>query len=131
MRRGRGAQLFPIHANDLLIARDDARLHDRSETCILDRRCGIDLLFGQKLTKLTAAAVGTEHADNGDFANESAKIPRNIRRAAGIKALAGNFDDWHRRLRRNTADLAPDEFIQHKIADDEKAFRLGPLQNFV
>ena len=89
---------------------------------ILDCVRGIDFLLGQEFAELPPAAVRADHPDDRDVVDEFAQIPRDIGRAAGIKALAGHFDHRHGRLRRNPADFAPDELVQHQIADDEDAF---------
>ncbi len=96
---------------------------------VLDCVRGVDFLFGQKLAQLPPAAIRPDQANDRDIVNEFAQIARHIRRAAGIKTLARHLDHRHRRFGRNAADFAPDKLVQHEVADDEDAFRLGIGQN--
>ncbi len=129
LSRGRGAHLLPIHPNNLLVARDNPRFHDRPKLGVLDRIRGIDSLLGQKLAQLPAAAIRPDQANDRSVLNEFSKIARHIRRAAGVKALARDLDHRHGRLGRNPADFAPDKLVQHEISDDQDAFGLGSGQN--
>ena len=100
------------------------------EVGVLDCVGGIDLLFGQQVAQLPAAAIRPDHSDDRDVVDEFAQIARDIGRAAGVKAFACYLDHRHRRLGRNAAHFAPDKLVQHQVADDEDAFRLGAGQNF-
>ena len=64
LRRGRGADLLPVHANDLLVARDNPRFHDGLEIGVLDCVRGIDFLLGQQVAQLPPTAVRPDQAND-------------------------------------------------------------------
>ena len=81
----------------------------------------------KQFAELFAAAIFSEQANDTDAIDKFAEIPGDVGRAAGIKRFARDFDHRHGRLRRDAADFAPDEFVEHEVADDEKALARSAL----
>ena len=59
---------------------------------------------------------------------ERPKIARHVGGAAGVKGFTLHFDNRHGSFRRDPGNLAPDEFIQHHISDDQAAAARAPDQ---
>ena len=57
------------------------------------------------------------------------EIARDVGRAAGHETFAVKIHDRHRRFRRNARYAAPDELVEHHVADDEDAGLLRGGQN--
>ena len=60
-----------------------------------------------------------------------AQIAGDVGGATGIKRFAGDFYHRHGRLGRNATNLAPNELVQHQVADDEQALFAGPLEDLL
>ena len=102
---------LPIHAHDLLLARDNSRFYDRGDFGRLDERLGGNAFFVQE----TISAGQRQHRDRpcrlfgprcrtaGDFAQH---LPRHRDRT-----IRSDLHDRHRCLRRNTRNLSPDKFV--------------------
>ena len=65
------------------------------------------------------------------FWRELAEIARDVGGAARVKRFAGDLDHRDRGLGGDAADLAPDELVQHEIADNEEAFAGAAPQNLL
>ena len=119
-RLRRGYSPLAIHADDLLLSRDDSCLYDRRDFGRLDERLGGDAFVVQKRSQSAGGGIRADHAAYLDRVAERPEISRNIRRSTGIERLTLDFHDRHRCLRRNARDLSPDEFVQHDVADDQQ-----------
>ena len=109
--------------------RDDTGLDDRAKPVFLDRSRRVDLFLRQKLPQLAATAIFAEHPDYGGVIDKLAQVPGNVGRASWVKRFPGYFYDGDRRLRRDAADLSPDKFVKHQIADNYDSFRSRALED--
>ncbi len=73
----------------------------------------------------------TNHSDDADMRSKLSQIAGDVGGAPGIKRLAGHFHHRHGRLGRNATNLAPNELVQHQVADDEQALFAGPLEDLL
>ena len=60
-----------------------------------------------------------------------AQIAGDIGGAAGIKRFARDLHHRHRCLGRNATHLAPNELVEHQIANDEQALLTGAVKNLL
>jgi hypothetical protein len=88
-------------------------------------------LVCQKLSQLAATAILAEHSDYGDAIDKFAQVPGNVGRASWVKRFPSHFYDGDGRLRRDTADLSPNKFIKHQIADNRDSPRSRALENLL
>src|SRR4029434_3982806 len=109
-----------------LVSCDNPCFYNRPEIRVLEHEFSLDFVRAQEIEKSPAAVVGADRADDRDAVNELSQIARDIGRAARIKAVAGHLDHRHRRLGRDAADLAPDEFVEHQVAGNGDALTGGP-----
>ncbi len=54
------------------------------------------------------------------------QVARHVGRAAGHEALAFEIQHRHRRFRRNARHAAPDEMVEHRVADHQDAGAAAP-----
>jgi len=73
----------------------------------------------------------TNHSDDADMRGKLAQIAGDVGRAPGIKRFAGNFHHRHGRLGRNATNLAPNELVEHQVANDEQALFASALKNLL
>ena len=85
----------------------------------------------KQLPQLAAAAIFAEHSDYSHVIDKFAQVPGNIGRAAGVKRFSGHLHDRDRRLRRDAADLSPDKFVKHQIADNGDPPRSRALKDLL
>ena len=71
--------------------------------------------------RLPAGVVMANGAEKFRRHVERGQVARDVGRAAGHEAFALEIHDRHRRFRRNARDAAPDELVQHHVAEDEHA----------
>ena len=112
---------FAVNADDLLLVRHDARLDAGMPRGIFHEAGAADILPGQKFLQFPAGIVIANRAEKFRGHIKRSQIARDIGRAAGHEALALEIHDRHRRFRRNARHAAPDELVQHHVADDEHA----------
>src|SRR6266480_184741 len=128
--RGRGSgEFFAVDPYYLLMPGDDSRLNNGREFFIFDRIRDVDLALGQQLAQLLAAPVLSDQTDHRNAIEKFAKIAGDIGGAAGKETFACHLDYRHWRFRRNPADFAPDEFVQHQVADNEDALARRAVEN--
>jgi hypothetical protein len=65
---------------------------------------------------LPATAIFAEHSNYSHVIDKFAQVPGNVGRASRVERFSSHLHDWDRRLRRDTADLSPDKFVEHQIA---------------
>jgi hypothetical protein len=73
----------------------------------------------EEIREFIRRGIVTDTADRDRPATERGDIHGRVRRTARCEGPAFDLDDRHRRFRRNSADPAPDEFVEHQVADDE------------
>ena len=115
------AARFAVHAHDLLLVRDDAGLDARVPRRIFHQPAAADVLLGQQgqqLHRRVVLADGPEQFRRGFQRHE---VAGHVGRAAGHETFAGEIHHRHRRFRRDARDAAPDELVEHHVADDEHA----------
>jgi hypothetical protein len=83
------------------------------------------------LPELVAAAISPDHPDDGDVAGELAQIARDVGRTPRIKRFPRHFYHGNRCFRRNAPNFAPNELVEHQIANDEEAPLTGALKNLL
>ena len=88
-------------------------------------------MIGQQLPKLFSAAVPPNHSNDADMRGKLAQISGDVGRAAGIKRFAGDLHHGHGCLGRNATHLAPNEFVEHQIANDEQALFSGAVEDLL
>src|SRR5262249_47017575 len=81
--------------------------------------------------KLPATTVITEHSDYRHLIDEFPQVPRNVGRASGVERFSSHLHDRDGCLRRNAADLSPDKFVKHQIADDGDSPRNRALKDLL
>ena len=108
-----------VHADHLLVARDDARFPNSFERRVALHAGGIDAGFRQQPEQELAGGVFSGEPHDRDMRGEFLQITRHIGGAAGVIRFARYVDDGNRRFRRNARHIAPDEFIQHEVADHQ------------
>ena len=77
-------------------------------------------------TRRRRPVIAADQAHDGGFGGELADIAGYVGRAARIVGFAGDVHHWDGRFRGNARDLAPDELVKHKVADDEDALAGEP-----
>ena len=75
----------------------------------------------KKFLQLPAGIVVANRAEQFRRTFERDQVARDIGRAAGHEAFALKIHHRHRRFRRNARHAAPDELVEHHVADDEDA----------
>ena len=110
-----------IHADDLLVAGDDAGLDDGVVIGILLDGLNVDAFVGEEALEGVRVGVGPDHAENGGVGGEFAEVAGDVGGAAGVLGLAVHLDHGDGGFRRDAADAAPDELIEDEIADDQDA----------
>ena len=108
-----------IHPHHLLMPRDHARLQNGVVARTAQHAGGIDSRLRQQAGEPAAAGIVAGDAEQRGLRAQAAQIARDIRRAARVEGLAGHVDDRHGRFRRDPRHAAPDEFVQHEVADDQ------------
>jgi hypothetical protein len=78
---------------------------------------------------LPATAIFAQHSNYGHMIDKFAQVAGNVRRASRVERFSSHLYDWDRRLGRDAADLSPDEFVEHQIADDCDSPRSRALEN--
>ena len=118
---------FAIDADDVLMARDDARL-DRGdaarvgEQTLVGNICGAKLL-SQRFTGLVDGSfAGTDGAEHFDARAQFSKIRGDVGGAAEAIVLLGEIDDGDGSFGRETRRGAPEVAVEHEVADDSDAF---------
>ena len=112
---------FAVNAHDLLFVRHDAGFDARVPRGIRHQSGAADFLFNQKFFQPARGIVMANRAENFRRHVQRGQIARDVGRAAGHEAFALEIHDRHRRFRRNARDAAPDELVEHHVADDEHA----------
>ncbi len=121
MLRLQAQLLFAIDAYHVLLPRDDARLHDGLVALVRLHGVDVDAFAGEQFLELFGMRAKAGDAEDSDVFGEFREVACDVRRAAGKPFLADDLDDGHGSLRRNARDFAPQEFVEHEIADDQDA----------
>ena len=119
--------MLAIHAHNLLVAGDDARLYGGRAAGVADNSLAANFKGDKRSAQVARGIVGSGHAEQGDPAAESGEICGNISGAAGTNGLGNKINHGHRGFRRKTRRRAPDVAVEHKVADDSGT---PPLQAF-
>jgi hypothetical protein len=83
------------------------------------------------LPEPVTAEVSPDHPNDGDVGGELAQITRDVGRAPGIKRFPRHFYHGNRCFRRNAPNFAPNELVEHQIANDEEAPLTGAIKNLL
>ena len=129
--RGKADDAFPVDPDDLLLPGDDARFDDGLEPGVLDCDGGVDLFAGQQFAQMFALGVLAEEADDRDALDEFPEIAGDVGGPARIGGFAGDFDHRDRGFRRDAAYLAPNELVEHEIADNEETLAGRPFEDCI
>src|SRR5262245_24788900 len=74
--------------------------------------------------------VSPDNANGNRNAVKSSDVRHNVGGATQYIRLFLDIDHRNRSLRRNAADLAPDELVQHDVAKDENALAGETIDKF-
>ena len=113
---------FAVNAHDLLFVGHDAGLDARVPRGDSPPGRAQPMFCSPRSFSSRRAAsswpIGAEkfrrHVQRGEVAGH-------VGRAAGHEAFALEIHDRHRRFRRNARHAAPDELVEHHVADDQHA----------
>ena len=79
--------------------------------------------FGARVAQLgahaLARAVCADDADDRGAHAERAQVGEHVGRAAEVDSLAAYVHDGDGRLGRDARDVAPDELVEHHVAEDD------------
>ena len=87
--------------------------------------------FLQTRTQALARGIISHYSDNARFCTQRDDVGKYIRRAAQMDRLSMDIHHGHRRLRGNAGDVAPDEFIQHYVAEHDNLPIVHRLNDFL
>jgi len=110
-----------IEPHDLLVMRDDARLLRRRPRARDDDSGRVRAARAQRRDEPVAGGIPPDDAAHCGAAAERRDVAHHVPRAARPRVLIGDLDDGHRRFRRDAPHGAPDELVEHQVADDERA----------
>src|SRR5437773_8121142 len=109
---------FSIHANDLLLLRNDPGL-DASGPFRLDQEFRtFDLLLVQEASQIPSWIIICDSAEELGRHIEGSEIPRHVRSSARHEIFPRKLDDWNWSFRRNSRHVTPNKMIEHDIAHD-------------
>ena len=114
---GPGLAIEPHH---LLMMRDDARLLGRRPRARDDDSGRVRAARAQRRNEPVAGGIPPDDAAHRRAAAERRDVTHYVARAARPGVLVGHLDDGHRRLGRDAPHGAPDELVEHQVADDER-----------
>jgi hypothetical protein len=80
---------------------------------------------------LFSAAVTTNHSNDANMRGKLAQIAGDVGRTAGIKRFAGDLHHRDRRLGRYATHFAPNELVEHQVANDEQALFAGAVEDLL
>jgi len=110
---------FAVHAHELLLMRDDARLDTGVPALDGDQAGAADMVQRELDAQLPLRLVTAHRAEQFGGRAERRKIAGDVGRAAGHKAFSLEFHHRHGCFRRNARDASPEKLIEHHVADDE------------
>ena len=91
-RRVRRGMALAVHADDVLLARDDARFHDGGIPCQLRDGVQVDVLRGEQAFQDLGVDVVADHPHDGDVRREFAQVARDVGRDAIGASIDGRGD---------------------------------------
>ena len=109
-----------IEPHHLLMMRDDARLLGRRPRARDDDSGRVRAARAQRRNEPVAGGIPPDDAAHRRAAAERRDVTHYVARAARPRVLVGHLDDGHRRLGRDAPHGAPDELVEHQVADDER-----------
>src|SRR5579885_1732308 len=112
---------FPIEADHLLVAGDDAGLLRGLAPRDHDHPVGARTARPKRGHEPPPRGVVADNAADRHPSPEGSDVARNVARAARPRVVRHDADDRHGRLGRDALDLAPEELVEHQIADDKNA----------
>ena len=80
---------------------------------------GANLAVGQQAQEVPARFIVAHGSGQTGHGAKAGDIPRHIGSATRVGGAALNIDHRDRSLRRDAGYFAPQEFVEHDIADDE------------
>ena len=108
-----------IETDHLLVVRDDARLLRRRAHPRHDDTPRVGPPRAQRRDEAVARRVTADDAAHRCPPSEGRDVAHHVAGAARSQVLVRHLDHWHRRLGRDAAHGAPDELVEHQVADDE------------
>ena len=105
-----------IHANHLLVPRDDSRFYRGDAFGISDDAFGRDIRDAQAFLQRTPGLVIPNHSKRFHFRAERGNVGGHVPRTAQAFALLHEIHDGNRRFRRKPRRRAPQVAVQHRVA---------------
>ena len=112
---------FAVNADELLLVGDDAGFDARVPRGMGDQPAATDFLSSQKFFQPAAGVVIADHTKNFRGHAQRGQIAGDVGRAAGHETFALEFNNRHGRFGRNARDVAPNELVEHHVAEDKRA----------
>ena len=112
---------FPVDAHHLLIACDDSGFHGGEIGVVPLHRGRIDPRGPQQAEQALPLRVGPHDSHHRGARGKFPHVTGYVCGAAWVIRFPGYVHHGDRRLRRDARNLAPDEFIEHEIADHENS----------
>src|SRR5262249_32185407 len=110
-----------IDANDLLVARNDARLDCSHAPGVCDDPFVIDSGTAEALTQRPAWLISAGDAEGGNLSTQSRQVCRNVTRAAEAFTLTLVINNRDGGLRRQPGGGSPKITVQHEVANHSDA----------
>src|ERR1044072_5857201 len=99
--------------------RDDARLCRRATRVVNDQTTISRPELAQLSLQTIAWTISSDYANHCAACAERDEIREHVCGAAEVHRLSPHIDDRHRRLGRNTRNVAPNKLIKHHVAQHE------------
>src|SRR5439155_1411467 len=118
------------NADELLLLGDDAGFDARGARITRHQAETTNVLLLQQTLQLICGGIATDRAKNLRRNLERGKIARHVRGAARHETLSREVHHRYRRFWRNAGHAAPDEMVQHQVADHQHADARCGRKNF-
>ena len=112
---------FAVNADHLLLVGHDARLDAGGAGAALSNPRQPMCVFAQQALELAGGQVAAHGAEQFRRHPQGGQVARHVGRAAGHEALVLEIQHRHGRFRRNARHAAPDEMVEHGVADHQDA----------
>ena len=109
---------FEVDTNDLLFVGDDSGFDAGGSAGMGEDAGATNLLLAQQLFEQSGAVILADGPEQFCLDAEGGKIASDVSGATGHEAFSLEFDDRHRCFGRDARDAAPDELVQHHVAEN-------------